>query len=83
MPSLAISSLIWLPLRSSPTSVNRSTFYLHYENTYDLLNETIENLYKNFYSRYDESLSMDKINNKTDDELFLIKSSSVIDPPQK
>ena len=55
-------------------TVNRSTFYLHYENTYDLLNETIENLYKNFYSRYDESLSMDKINNKTDDELFLIKS---------
>ena len=30
--------------------VNRSTFYLHYENTYELLEETIENLNKNFLS---------------------------------
>jgi AcrR family transcriptional regulator len=28
--------------------VNRSTFYLHYENIYDLLEETIENLNKKF-----------------------------------
>ena len=53
-------------------SVNRSTFYLHYENTYDLLKETIENLYKDFFSRYDSNLSMDKINNKSNDDLFLI-----------
>ena len=53
-------------------SVNRSTFYLHYENTYDLLKETIENLYKDFFSRYDSNLSMDRINNKSSDDLFLI-----------
>jgi AcrR family transcriptional regulator len=53
-------------------SVNRSTFYLHYENTYDLLKETIENLYKDFFSRYDSNLSMDRINNKSNDDLFLI-----------
>lgn len=28
--------------------VNRSTFYLHYDNVYDLLEETIENLNKEF-----------------------------------
>lgn len=53
-------------------SVNRSTFYLHYENTYDLLKETIENLYKDFFSRYDSNLSMDRINNKSNEDLFLI-----------
>ncbi|MBR6071840.1 MAG: TetR/AcrR family transcriptional regulator [Acholeplasmatales bacterium] len=53
-------------------TVNRSTFYLHYENTYDLLKETIENLYKDFFSRYDSNLSMDRINNKSNDDLFLI-----------
>lgn len=53
-------------------SVNRSTFYLHYENTYDLLKETLENLYKDFFSRYDSNLSMDRINNKSNDDLFLI-----------
>lgn len=53
-------------------SVNRSTFYLHYENTYYLLKETLENLYKDFFSRYDSNLSMDRINNKSNDDLFLI-----------
>ena len=53
-------------------SVNRSTFYLHYENTCDLLKETLENLYKDFFSRYDSNLSMDRINNKSNDDLFLI-----------
>ena len=53
-------------------SVNRSTFYLHYENTYDLLKETIENLYKDFFSRYDSNLSMDIINNKSNEDLYLI-----------
>ena len=53
-------------------SVNRSTFYLHYENTYDLLKETIENLYKDFFSRYDSNLSMDRINNKSNEDLYLI-----------
>ena len=53
-------------------AVNRSTFYLHYGNTYDLLKETIENLYKDFFSRYDSNLSMDRISNKSNDDLFLI-----------
>ena len=53
-------------------SVNRSTFYLHYENTCDLLKETLENLYKDFFSRYDSNLSMDRINNKSNEDLFLI-----------
>ena len=33
--------------------VNRSTFYLHYENIYELLEETIENLGKQFLSSFD------------------------------
>ena len=33
--------------------VNRSTFYLHYDNTSDLLNETIEHLFGRFYSYFD------------------------------
>ena len=53
-------------------AVNRSTFYLHYENTYDLLKETLDNLYKDFFSRYDESKKMDRLSNKTNDELYLI-----------
>ncbi len=32
--------------------VNRSTFYLHYENVYELLEETIENLNKEFLSSF-------------------------------
>ena len=32
--------------------VNRSTFYLHYDNTTDLLTETIEAVYKDFFARY-------------------------------
>ena len=53
-------------------SVNRSTFYLHYDNTYDLLKETIENLYADFFSRYDSDLSMDRKNNKSNEDLYLI-----------
>ena len=33
--------------------VNRSTFYLHYDNVYELLEETIENLNKTFVSSFD------------------------------
>lgn len=32
--------------------VNRSTFYLHYENVYDLLEETIQNLNKKFIDSF-------------------------------
>lgn len=33
--------------------VNRSTFYLHYDNIYELLEETIENLNKQFVNSFD------------------------------
>ena len=37
--------------------VNRSTFYLHYDNTNDLLRETIEAVYKDFFSRFSADAS--------------------------
>ena len=33
--------------------VNRSTFYLHYDNIYELLEETIENLNKQFVGSFE------------------------------
>lgn len=50
--------------------VNRSTFYLHYENTSELLAESVEYLIRNLRSRYGDS---DLINVKNDsvDELLL------------
>ena len=39
--------------------VNRSTFYLHYENTYDLLNETARYLLDDFFSCF--SMQKEKI----------------------
>lgn len=41
--------------------VNRSTFYLHYESTNDLLEECIENMNKNFFNSFDET-SKDALN---------------------
>lgn len=38
--------------------VNRSTFYLHYDNTSDLLNETIDYLFGKFYSYFDDHNAM-------------------------
>lgn len=35
--------------------VNRSTFYLHYESTNDLLEECIENMNKNFFNSFAET----------------------------
>ena len=54
--------------------VNRSTFYLHYDNTYDLLAETVEAVYKDFFSRYkfSESAGTFDIDKKESQELFLI-----------
>ena len=50
--------------------VNRSTFYLHYENIYELLEETIENLNKKFLAAFHASTPPD-ISSK--DNAFLIK----------
>ncbi|WP_044933773.1 TetR/AcrR family transcriptional regulator [Pseudobutyrivibrio sp. LB2011] len=53
--------------------VNRSTFYLHYDNTNDLLKETIEAVYKDFFSRFSvEGPKEVNIADKTDEELFLV-----------
>ncbi len=39
--------------------VNRGTFYLHYDNIYELLEETITNLNKEFLSTFSTSLKVD------------------------
>ncbi len=53
----------------SKAGVNRSTFYLHYENINDLLNETMEYLNKDFLS----SFSIGKLNEKPSDLVFIKK----------
>ena len=55
--------------------VNRSTFYLHYENIYELLEETIENLNKQFLSSFDIQTPL-KIKSKKD--AFLITDEQLI-----
>lgn len=54
--------------------VNRSTFYLHYENTSDLLNETLEYINEKFLSSFKINTSqiMNKIKAGTLDELIFI-----------
>ena len=38
--------------------VNRSTFYLHYENVGDLLRETVELIGRRFYSSFEKKATM-------------------------
>ena len=53
--------------------VNRSTFYLHYENIGDLVSETIENISKEFYSTYSH-ITIEKILEfKNREQMVLIK----------
>lgn len=53
--------------------VNRSTFYLHYDNVNDLLQETVEAVYKNFFGRFgDEKTATIDIDEKNKDELYLV-----------
>lgn len=54
--------------------VNRSTFYLHYENTRDLLEESIELMQKRFlsYFEHDAAAVIGKIKTCPLDELILI-----------
>ena len=53
--------------------VNRSTFYLHYDNVNDLLQETVEAVYKDFFGRFGaEGPGVLDIDKKNEDELFLI-----------
>ena len=55
--------------------VNRSTFYLHYDNIYELLEETIENLNKEFVSSFNFKFPT-KIQSKED--AFLITDEFLI-----
>ena len=53
--------------------VNRSTFYLQYDNVNDLLQETVEAVYKDFFGRFGAEGSGEiNIDDKNEDELFLI-----------
>lgn len=52
--------------------VNRSTFYLHYENIYDLLAETIEMLNKQFMKSFNKDLIISKINNGNIEDLVFL-----------
>ena len=56
--------------------VNRSTFYLHYENISDLTNECMEYINKKFIDQFNQSSTdfIDKIKNSKLDYLYLIKS---------
>lgn len=54
--------------------VNRSTFYLHYETKYALLEECIENTNKNFLNYFSETPSgfIEKLKHNDKDDLILI-----------
>lgn len=56
--------------------VNRSTFYLHYENISDLSNECMEYINKKFEKNFEQNAKnfIDKINDSKLEDLFLIKS---------
>ena len=55
--------------------VNRSTFYLHYDNIYELLEETIENLNKEFLNSFDTK-KVFEIKSKKD--AFLLTNSQLV-----
>ena len=60
--------------------VNRSTFYLHYENIDDLLKESVDWMINDFFSYFDNikaNLPLD-IKTKTTNELFLISKTYLI-----
>ena len=54
--------------------VNRSTFYAHYENTYDLLKETFESLIANFLTEctFDDPVDLSDMQNLNKDDLNFI-----------
>lgn len=60
--------------------VNRSTFYLHYDNINDLLCETIDHLNKNFFECFGEEANTfeEKIKNHEKKDLILITPKYLI-----
>ena len=60
-------------------NVNRSTFYLHYSNMNDLLEEVIENLTNSFDSHFKMNETVETIVKKTKlDDLYLINDDYLI-----
>lgn len=57
--------------------VNRSTFYLHYETTDDLLQESLSYIFSRFKMKYDSSFQL-KINSDSLDNLYLITPEYII-----
>ncbi len=55
--------------------VNRSTFYLHYDNVYELLEETIENLNKQFISSFRVTTPLEI---KSKQDAFLLTDEQLI-----
>ncbi|MCQ2799647.1 MAG: TetR family transcriptional regulator C-terminal domain-containing protein [Bacilli bacterium] len=59
--------------------VNRSTFYLHYSNTVDVLDEVVERLNDSFNNHLKTNDTQESIINKIDlDELYLINDDYLI-----
>lgn len=60
--------------------VNRSTFYLHYDNIHDLLQESIANIHKKFLSYFNNCPKhfVKQINDMTNADLILIKSNYLL-----
>lgn len=56
--------------------VNRSTFYLHYENTTDLLQDVIDRMNDSFVEHYKERRSLE-VEGKTLEELYLITDENL------
>lgn len=57
--------------------VNRSTFYLHYETTDDLLQESLSYIFSKFKMKYDSSFQL-KVNSDSLDSLYLITPEYII-----
>ena len=55
--------------------VNRSTFYLHYDNIYDLFNETLENLNKEFLNPFTQK---GKLKISSSEDAFLITDEYLV-----
>ena len=60
---------------TNKAGVGRSTFYLHYDNIYELLEETIENLNKQFIQSFDFK---DSLKIETKEDAFLITDEKLI-----
>lgn len=59
--------------------VNRTTFYLHYGNVYELLCEIKDELVKNFLAQYDEQVAIEDLKNYNGEE-FVFNSPKYLVP---